>query len=298
MNPRERGFLLLTCRMGDPQRPVLTVPQLRMLAQRVKSLEPPKDPDRELTQTDLVKLGLDRELAGRICALLAEEERLKAYLKAGEKQGCAPITRVSPKYPLVLRKRLGLEAPGCLWALGDVSLLNTPGISLVGSRELMAPNRKFARAVGERAAEQGLTLISGNARGADMAAQEASLEAGGRVISIVADELTRYPIRPDQLFLSEDGYDEPFTAQRALSRNRCIHAMGAVVFSAQSELGKGGTWDGCRKNLRNGWSPVACFRDGSESASELEKLGAYLVSIEDLRDFQISEEEPITFFDT
>ena len=178
---------------------------------------------------------------------------------------------------------------------GDASLWNTPAISLVGSRELRQSNHAFAEAVGRYAARQGLTLVSGNARGADRAAQESCLAAGGKVISIVADELWKHPDRENLLYASEEDYDSPFTAQRALSRNRCIHALGRMVFVAQSDLKKGGTWDGTAKNLRFGWSPVACFRDGSEVSRELEQLGAYLIGMEDLEDFEGLPEE-ITIF--
>lgn len=282
MNPRERGFLLLTSHLGDPERKVLTVAQLRSLALRMRDMEQPAE-SRDLKKTDLTRLGFDDEFAERIVSLLEQEDLLDAYLAKAAKQNCVPITRVSEKYPQILRQRLGLDSPGCLWARGDVEILNTPAISLVGCRELNGPNREFAKAVGHRAAEQGLTLVSGNARGADRAAQEACLEAGGRVVSIVADSLNRIPPR-NLLYLSEDGFDEEFSAQRALSRNRCIHALGRMVFVAQSDLQKGGTWSGTVKNLRFGWSPVVCFRDGSESASQLEKMGAYQIGMEDLRD--------------
>ena len=282
MNPRERGFLLLTSHLGDPERKVLTVAQLRSLALRMRDMEQPVE-SRDLKKTDLTRLGFDDEFAERIVSLLEQEDLLDAYLAKAAKQNCVPITRVSAHYPLILRQRLGLDSPGCLWARGDVEILNTPAISLVGCRELNGPNREFAKAVGHRAAEQGLTLVSGNARGADRAAQEACLEAGGRVVSIVADSLNRIPPR-NLLYLSEDGFDEEFSAQRALSRNRCIHALGRMVFVAQSDLQKGGTWSGTVKNLRFGWSPVVCFRDGSESASQLEKMGAYQIGMEDLRD--------------
>lgn len=284
MNPREKGFLLLTSHLGDPERPVLTTAQLRILAKRVPELDSTQ-PDRELTQSDLLRLGYNREMSSRILTLLADWDRLEHYLNQGARMDCTPITRVSPGYPLILRQRLGLDSPGCLWAKGDQRLLDTPAISLVGSRELREPNREFAREVGRQAALQGLTLVSGNARGADRAAQEACLEAGGRVISIVADELAKQPVRRNQLYLSEDGFDEAFSVQRALSRNRCIHALGRMVFVAQSDLGKGGTWDGTVKNLRFGWSPVACCRDGSEAAAELEQMGAYCVTVGDLSDF-------------
>lgn len=283
MTPRERGFLLLSSHLGDPCRKVLTTAQLRTLADRVrlgeKSLR-----DRELTEEDLVTLGYGREFARQVVSLLEEEALLDAYLERGRRMDCLPVTRVSPAYPLILRQRLGLDSPGCLWAKGNVEILNTPAIALVGSRDLAEPNRAFAAEVGRQAAIQGLTLVSGNARGADRTAQDACLEAGGKVISIVADELSRQPRIRNVLFLSREDFDEPFSAQRALSRNHCIHALGRMVFVAQSDLGKGGTWDGTVKNLRFGWSPVACFRDGSESARRLERMGAYLVDQTDLSD--------------
>ena len=295
MRTTERGFLLLTGHLGNPERRVLTTAQLRTLADRMKDAKKPEE-NRELLEKDLVKQGYDREMAKRILGLLEEEAVLDYYLRRAGQMECIPITRVSPGYPLLLRQRLGLDSPGCLWAKGDIRILNTPAIALVGSRELRESNRRFAEAVGRQAAEQGLTLVSGNARGADRTAQEACLEAGGRVISIVADELSKQPRRRNLLYLSEDGFDEPFSAQRALSRNRCIHALGRMVFVAQSDLGKGGTWDGTVKNLRFGWSPVACFRDGSGAAEQLEQMGAYLVDGDDLRDLEMRPEREWTFF--
>lgn len=296
MIPREKGFLLLSSHLGDPDRKTLTVPQLRTLAQRVRQLEKPET-DRELEARDLLELGFSHDRAVQITTLLSQEDLLEHYVSRGKKLGCMPVTRVSEEYPVLLRHRLGLESPGCLWVKGDISLLNTPGIALVGSRELQVPNRAFAEAVGLQAAKQGLTLISGNARGADQTAQNACLRAGGRVISFVADDLSAHPVCDRVLYISEEDYEAPFSAQRALSRNRCIHALGRMVFVAQSALGKGGTWDGTVKNLRNGWSSIACFRDGSEASLELEQMGAYLVGMEDLQDFGSLPEETENFLD-
>lgn len=245
---------------------------------------PPPAQDRDLSESDLLEAGYGRDMASRIIALLSQEDELDYYLIRGKRAGCIPITRVSPQYPLILRQRLGLDSPGCLWVRGDTTLLDQPAVSLVGSRELNPPNAAFAKAVGIHAARQGLVLVSGNARGADRTAQNACLSAGGKVISIVADELCSHPLQEGMLYVSEEDFDAPFSTQRALSRNRCIHALGRMVFVAQSSFGKGGTWDGTAKNLRNGWSPVACFRDGSEVSAELEQMGAFLVSEKDLLD--------------
>ena len=296
MNPRERGFALLSSHLGDPGRRPLTAPQLRVLAQRVAGMEH-RDSERDLTAADLTALGYGMELAQRIISLLEAEDVLDHYLSRGKRAGCVPVTRVSPAYPLLLRKNLGLDSPGILWAKGDLSLLNTPAVALVGSRDLNPENRRFAEDAGRQAALQGLTLVSGNARGADRTAQEAALEAGGTVISIVADELARQPHREHVLYLSEDGFEEPFSAIRALSRNRCIHGMVWRTFVAQTSSGMGGTWDGTVKNLRAGWSGVYCFRDGSEGMERLLSMGAMVVGIDDLKDLSALPEKEKSFFD-
>ena len=232
-------------------------------------------------------MGCSQELSSRVLHLLGQEAELDWYLSRGKRQGCIPVSRISADYPRLLRFRLGGETPGCLWCRGDLQLLNTPTVSLVGCRELREENRLFAEEVGRQAALQGLTLVSGNARGADRAAQESCLKAGGRVISMVADELIKWRPRENALYLSEEDFDAPFTTQRAISRNRCIHAMGAMVFVAQANLEKGGSWYGSVQNLRHGWSHVAVFRDGSEAAERLIQMGAILVSLEDLKDFAL-----------
>lgn len=283
MTAGEQGFLLLTGYLGDPERKPLTIPQFRLLTQRVRTMEKPKE-DRDLTQADLVRLGYDHPFADRVITLLSHTEQLKWYVEQGARHGCHPITRVSTGYPDQLRKRLGLDAPGALWAKGDMSLLERPAVALVGSRDLLEENREFAQSLGAEATKQGYVLISGHARGADRAAQESCLEHGGQVISVVADQLEKHPAQDNVLYISEEGYDLAFSAQRALQRNRIIHSLGCQTFVAQCALGKGGTWDGTRKNLLAGWSPVFCFRDDSCASLELQQLGAVLIDKDQLQD--------------
>ena len=296
MNPRERGFLLLSSHLGESRRKPLSTAQLRTLAERMAAA-PRQEEDRELEWTDLAALGYGPELAKHIVQLLGEEDVLDYYLRKGSILGCAPITRVSDAYPLHLRKRLGLNSPGVLWARGDVSLLGQPVVALVGSRELREENWQFAAEVGRQAAAQGYVLVSGNARGADRAAQESCLNAGGSVISVVADELWKQPLRERVLYLSETDFEEGFSAQRALSRIRVIHAMGIVTFVAQSSFGTGGTWDGTVKNLQNGWSRVYGFRDGSDAMAELSQMGLELIGMDQLADFYDLPQSEQNIFD-
>lgn len=283
MTPREQGFLLLTGYLGDAERKPLTIAQFRELTKRVRCMERPTQ-NREMTQEDLISIGCSRAFASRVLQLLSQTKQLQWYVSRGMHAGCIPLTRVTGGYPGAVRKALGLDAPGVLWAKGDLRLLNTKKISVVGSRDLYEENRIFAEEIGKQAALQGYTLVSGDARGADRTAQDSCLAHGGSVICVVANQLQRRSAQKNVLYLSEDGYDLDFSAQRALQRNRVIHSLGQRTFVVQCRLGKGGTWDGTVKNLQNCWSDVFCFRDDSPASMELEQMGAKLIETEALKD--------------
>lgn len=283
MTGAERGFLLLCSHLGDPARKCLTTAQFRKLAQRMKSAEKPGG-DRDILPADLKALGYGMEDSERIVSLLSEEERLDGYLLRAERANCHVLTRFSAAYPRELEIRLGEDAPAVLWYRGDLSPLDSPRIALVGSRELLPENAFFARETGLQAAKQGFSLVSGNAKGADQTAQNACLEAGGAVISVIADALAQHRPSGRVLYLCEDSFDLGFSPIRALSRNRLIHSLGIATLVAQSNLKTGGTWDGSVKNLRFGWSPLYCFSDGRESTRLLEQMGAALVGTEALED--------------
>lgn len=285
MTGAETGFLLLTSQLGDPARKPLTTAQLRILAGRVRAAEQ-TDADRDLAQQDLLSMGYGREMAGHILSLLDDAQQLHYYCRRGEKLGCFPMTWITKGYPERLKRHLREETPGCLWYKGDISILMQPAVALVGSRDLQAQNREFAKEVGIQAARQGYVLVSGNARGADKTAQDACLQAGGKVICVVADCLADKPYNENVLYLSEDGFDEPFSSQRAISRNRVIHALTDRTFVAQSGLYTGGTWDGTSKNLRHRWSSVYIFCDGSQAAEALQQMGAEPITKSQLQNFQ------------
>ncbi len=295
MTGAERGFLLLTSHLGNPRRTVLTLPQLRTLSQRVRSAEHVAE-DREVRDRDLSRLGYGSDEATRMLSLLDDTEILEHYLRRQRLLGYGVLTRVSDSYPRTLHQRLGDDAPGVLWSLGDISLLEAPKIALVGSRQALPENLRFAEAVGKAAARQGWILVSGNAQGSDRAAQNACLAHGGRVISVVADELERHSRRERMLYLSEDSFDLPFHRIRALRRNRIIHALGDCVLVSQCALGIGGTWDGTVRNLKEGWSPVHIFQDHSKATQELIQRGANPISWEDLSAFKQLTQTAPTFF--
>ncbi len=296
MKEAERGFLLLTCPLGDPLRKPLTVAQFRTLADRVRNMDKPTR-EGELSLGDLQRLGYEKQMAYRILHLLSQEDLLEYYIKGCERAGAGVMTRITDWYPALLRQKLDPDSPASLWFKGDLSLLGRPAIALVGSREIAPENRSFAWEVGTQAAKQGYVLISGNARGADRMAQTACRRAGGEVIVVAADELEKHKAEPGMLFISEEGFDLPFSAQRALHRNRIIHALGEKTFVAQCGNGVGGTWDGTVYNLKNGLSPVFCFRDGSDAMTQLAQMGAQTVDMAGLQNFKALSKLEMNLFD-
>ena len=114
---------------------------------------------------------------------------------------------------------------------------------------------------------------------------------------MVADRLSEKQPTENVLYLSEEDYDLGFSAQRALSRNRVIHALGAVTLVAQCDLGSGGTWSGTTANLKAGWSPVFCFNDGSDAARELEQMGAAIIGCDELSRLRELKKQDQSLFD-
>lgn len=292
MTAAEEGVLLLCSRLGDPDSKPLTMPQFRKLGLRVRAAQPAGDPLRQLRRSDLTALGYDPEQADRILGLLHRENRLRQYLRQGEACGILPLTRLSPAYPRRFRQQLGLSCPPVLFYRGDPALLAQPSLAVIGSRKLHPENEAFARQAGRIAAEAGRVLVSGGAEGADSAAQAACLAAGGICVIFVPDRLDRHAPHDRVLQISADGYDLPFSPQRALARNSLIHIQGDQVIAAQCSHGTGGTWQGCTDNLKHGWSDLYVFDDGSAAMTALMEQGAtgirQLPSLDDLKKAQLS----------
>ena len=293
MRQTERGLLLLCCPLGDPMAGALSLAQARELSRRARAAGiGEEDPLRDVTVKDVRRLGYSEYEAGHIVSLLGRERQLDGYLLAAEKADVAVITRLDARFPQRLREQLGARCPAALFCRGDLRLLQRPCISVVGSRHLASPGAQFAAQAGRLAAKEGFTLCSGDAMGADRTAQEACLSNGGSVLIFPATELVHCPARENVLYAAEGGFELGFSAQRALGRNRFIHAMGEKTLVAQTGFGKGGTWNGSLDNLQHEYSPLFVFDDGSEGARALCARGATpvqaLTSLQALTPAQLS----------
>lgn len=148
-------------------------------------------------------------------------------------------------YSPLLREVEG--APPVIVVRGDTAMLRRPCVAIVGARNASAIACRFARQLAANLAGQGVTVVSGLARGVDTAAHIGAL--GGSTVGVIASGIDiAFPsenaalqekIASDQLLIAEQPPGtEPF-ARHFPSRNRIIAGLahGTVVIEAAPKSG-------------------------------------------------------------
>lgn len=105
-------------------------------------------------------------------------------VELGKLNGCPrwEITPDDEEFPETLRQME--QPPRLLHGLGEVSVLSTPCLGVVGTRRATPYGLTVAEMAGRIAAESGITLVSGGAMGCDAAALRGALDAGGKAIVV------------------------------------------------------------------------------------------------------------------
>lgn len=203
-------------------------------------------------------------------ALSIQQDRLKTLLDRGavmalsvEKwinKGLWVLCRSDEDYPQKLKQNLKRNAPPIIYGAGERMLLSKGGLAVVGSRNVDAQGETFARDLGRRAAECGMQLISGAARGVDETAMHGAFSAGGTVVGVLADSLLaaavsskyREGLREGQLTLiSTYNPEAPFSVGSAMGRNKYVYALADFSVVVSTDHKKGGTWAGAEEELKD-----------------------------------------------
>lgn len=131
------------------------------------------------------------------------------------------------------------EPPPVLFMLGNLDLLARPAVAIVGSRDHSAYGGEVARWLGRTAAEAGLVVVSGMARGLDALAHVGALDATGHTIGVLGNGVgVVYPaanralyqaVAARGLLVSEWPPGERPTAGAFPRRNRLISGLARVT---------------------------------------------------------------------
>ncbi|MFW5947896.1 MAG: DNA-processing protein DprA [Gemmatimonadota bacterium] len=190
-------------------------------------------------------------------------------------------------YPPELRQLS--EPPFPLFALGHLSLLETPRVAIVGTRSMTAYGREAAHRIASGLATAGVTVVSGLARGVDGVAHRAA--GPGRTIGVVgcgldvvfpkAHTALQESIGRDGLLLGEQ---LPGTAPTRFAfprRNRIIAGVvrAVVVVEAPARSGALSTAAHAREQGRDVFAvPGPIGVPTSEGTNALIRDGATLVT--------------------
>lgn len=233
----------------------------------------------------------------------AGREPLRRALAAVQRSGAVAITPDDSAYPDAFRPLS--EPPFLLFATGDLALLESGAVAMVGTRHPTQHGIAAAATLAAGVAAAGYAVVSGMARGIDSIAHASALDAGGTTIGVLGHGIDQvYPpenrtlfsrVRDGGLLISEFAPGERPKAGNFPRRNRLITALSRIVVVVEMGLKSGAQHSvtfaleqgrdvmtvpgpfgsaasmGSNQLLRDGARAVTCVDDVLE---ELEGVGA------------------------
>ena len=169
------------------------------------------------------------------------------YIKNLKEQNIKTLTYNDERYPQLLKEIY--DYPIVLYAKGNLDLLKTKCLAVVGTRNPSSYGRTVTYDMVKRLAKSGLTIVSGMATGIDSLAHKACLEVNANTIAVLGTGFNHiYPkmnenlsveIANKGLLLTE--YAPSVRAQKFsfISRNRIIAGLSEGVFIPEASKNSG-----------------------------------------------------------
>ncbi|MBI2122106.1 MAG: DNA-protecting protein DprA [Candidatus Sungbacteria bacterium] len=165
------------------------------------------------------------------------------------REGIWAIHEDDPNYPESLKEIP--SPPAVIYGKGDISLLNTRSIAVVGTRKPTHYGLEAAEKITQRLADF-LTIVSGLATGIDGRAHETALDSGGHTLAVLGSGIDQNSIFPPQhkglarriienngAVISEYAPGTPALKEHFPQRNRIVSGLsqGVLVIEAPERSG-------------------------------------------------------------
>lgn len=148
----------------------------------------------------------------------------------------------APQYPAALA--VLADVPDPIYAIGDVSILDKPLVSIVGTRNPTSYGLRTTRALTSAFVSHGYAVVSGMARGIDAAAHRTALDCGGSTVAVLGTGIdVPYPVGHSELHraiserglvLSENPPGQAAHQGAFPKRNRIIAALGRATIVVEA----------------------------------------------------------------
>ncbi len=187
------------------------------------------------------------ESAYKRIKLPCEAKQINDIISLTKEKHCGFIIRGDAEYPEALEE---IDVPpAILYYKGDVGLLKTNCLGVVGTREPSRYGRDYTEKFVEVLAKCSLTIVSGMARGVDSVAHRTALQNDGKTIAVLgcgidivypANNVQLYDdIARDGLIISEYPIGTPSLAYNFPERNRIISGLSRGVLITEAGLKSG-----------------------------------------------------------
>ncbi len=172
-----------------------------------------------------------------------DEVKLNSYINNLEKSNIKVVTVMSDCYSKLLKE---IDSPPLvLYAKGDVNLLNSTCVAIVGSRRASRYGKDVTEKFSSVLAQSGITIVSGLADGVDTFAHDACVKAKGKTIAVLGGGINEiYPatntnlankiIETGGLIISEYKPNEKPQTYYFPVRNRIIAGMCKAVLITEA----------------------------------------------------------------
>src|SRR5215211_1719506 len=147
--------------------------------------------------SELRDAGLDARAAG---AILAQRPRIDpdAEMERLARAGVEALTWHDARYPSRLRE--AYDRPPVLYLRGTLTEADEWSVAVVGTRRSTPYGRQATEAIVEGLVRNGVTVVSGLARGIDAIAHQMAMRAGGRTLAVLPCPVNEvYPASHAQL---------------------------------------------------------------------------------------------------
>ncbi len=149
---------------------------------------------------ELHRAGLDKRTISSIQSRRPDIDPDKVMSDLQARQ-ILPLTWHDPSYPDRLKQIY--DRPAVIYVLGEIREQDDWAVAVVGTRKPTSYGREMAHLISTELVRNGITVVSGLARGIDSVAHHAALDAGGRTIAIQACGLDMvYP--PEHRHLADE----------------------------------------------------------------------------------------------
>jgi DNA processing protein len=195
---------------------------------------------------DLARAGLGGKLIERLLQVRGQVD-LDLIMDRIQSEHIQILTWLDEKYPQRLREIE--QPPPVLYILGELCPEDAWAVAIVGTRRVTAYGRQVTEELASFLAANGVTVVSGLARGVDSIAHQAALQAGGRTLAVLGSGVDKiYPPENRKLaeriashgaVLSDYVPGTPPESSNFPPRNRIIAglAMAVVVIEAGETSG-------------------------------------------------------------